>query len=98
VKKRKVKKIEFEYQPYFYLFLPDPHAFADMIEALESAYRVEECVLNTYSIRYMIYDKVEGYRIYCKADEIRKVAEKIELQTRFRAELYNVDIRMDQKY
>jgi len=28
----------------------------------------------------------------------RKVAEKIEIQTRYAAELYNVDVRQDQRY
>ena len=36
----------------------------------------------------------EGHRIYAS----RKVAEKIEKQTRYVAELYNVDVRQDQRY
>lgn len=40
-----------------------------------------------------VYGRPEGYRIY--AD--RSVAEKIEIQTRYVAELYNVDIRRDQQ-
>lgn len=35
-----------------------------------------------------------GYRIFAG----RKVAEKIEIQTRYSAELYNVDVRQDQRY
>jgi len=37
---------------------------------------------------------IQGYRIYAT----RKVAEKIEIQTRYAAELYNVDVRQDQRY
>jgi DNA polymerase I len=74
--------------PSFYLHLTDPHAYTEMIEALESIYRVEEGCFNT------IYGALEGYRIY--AD--RSVAEKIEKQTGYSAELYNVDLRQDQRY
>jgi DNA polymerase I len=59
-----------------------------MIEALESLYRLEEVSFCT------IYGRQEGYRIY--AD--RGVAEKIEIQTRYAAQLYNVDVRRDQQY
>jgi DNA polymerase I len=72
----------------FYVHLPDPAAHVSMIEALESLYSLEETRFST------IYGKAEGYLIY--ADRI--VAEKIEKQTRYSAELYNVDIRRDQQY
>lgn len=74
--------------PSFYLHLPDPAAHRGMIEALESLYRLEEASFCT------IYGRQEGYLIY--AD--RSVAEKIEIQTRYAAELYNVDVRRDQQY
>ena len=74
--------------PSFYLYLPDPASHRGMIEGLESLYRLEEATFCT------IYGRREGYRIY--AD--RCVAEKIEIQTRYAAELYNVDIRRDQQY
>ena len=74
--------------PSFYLHLPDPTLHWEMIEALESLYKVEECSFRT------IYGDLDGYRI-C-AD--RGVAEKIEKQTKYAAELYNVDVRMDQRY
>lgn len=74
--------------PSFYLYLPDPATYRGMIEGLESLYRLEEVSFST------IYGRLEGYRIY--AD--RSVAEKIEVQTRYAAELYNVDIRRDQQY
>ena len=49
---------------------------------------MEECSFNT------IFGKFEGHRIYAS----RTVAEKIEIQTRYSAELYNVDARQDQRY
>jgi hypothetical protein len=54
----------------------------DMIEGLKSRYRMEECSFNT------IFGEFEGHRIYAS----RKVAEKIEIQTRYAAGLHNVDI------
>ncbi len=72
----------------FYLHLKDPHAHGEMIEALESQYLTEEVSFRT------IYGPLQGYRI-CAG---RSVAEKIEKQTRYGAELYNVDVRRDQQY
>jgi DNA polymerase, archaea type len=72
----------------FYLHLSDPPSYREMIEALESLYRLEEVRFCT------IYGSEDGYLIY--AD--RSVAEKIEKQTRYSAELYNVDVRRDQQY
>jgi DNA polymerase I len=37
---------------------------------------------------------LQGYKIFAS----RKVAEKIEIQTQYAAELYNVDVRQDQRY
>ena len=76
------------YPPSFYMYLKDPHAHWDMIEGLASRYKVEECSFNT------IFGKFEGHKIYAS----RKVAEKIEIQTKYAAELYNVDVRQDQRY
>ena len=71
--------------PSFYMHLKDPHAHREMIEALEDLYRVEECSFRT------IFGTFQGHRIFAG----RKVAEKIEIQTRYSAELYNVDVRQD---
>jgi DNA polymerase I len=76
------------YPPSFYMRLKDPPAHREMIEALESLYRAEECSFRT------IFGTFPGYRIFAG----RKVAEKIEIQTRYSAELYNVDVRQDQRY
>ncbi len=90
--KSRVRKTEFDYQPFFYLHLPDPHRFGDMLEELEATYAVEECEFST------IYQKMEGYRIYCRADKMRRLAERIESHTGFEARLYNVDVRTDQRF
>ena len=55
------------------MYLKDPHAHWDMIEGLESRYRVEECSFET------IFGSFHGHRIYAS----RKVLEKIEKQTRY---------------
>ena len=59
-----------------------------MIETLESRFKAEECSFRT------IYGTLQGYKVH--AD--RNVAEKIEIQTHHQAELYNVDVRQDQRY
>ena len=76
------------YPQFFYLYLKDPHAYMDMIEALESRYKAQECSFDT------IFGPLDGYKI--RGD--RSVAEKIEKQTRYAADLYNVDVRRDQQY
>jgi DNA polymerase I len=59
-----------------------------MIDGLKSRYKVEECIFNT------ILGTFQGHRIFAS----RKVAEKIDIQTCYAAELYNVDVRQDQSY
>jgi len=71
-----------------YMHLKDPHAHWEMIQALEKRFRVEECSFNR------IFGTFKCHRIYAS----RKVAEKIEIQTRYAAELYNVDVKQDQRY
>jgi DNA polymerase, archaea type len=50
-------------------------------------------MLNARAFR-TIYGALEGYRIFAS----RKVAEKIEKQARYEAQLYNVDVRQNQRY
>jgi DNA polymerase I len=76
------------YPPSFYLHLKDPHSHREMLEALESRFRAEECSFRT------IFGSFEGYRVHAGRD----VAEKIEIQTNYAAQLYNVDVRQDQRY
>ncbi|MGD0952708.1 MAG: hypothetical protein ABR985_10010 [Methanotrichaceae archaeon] len=87
-RERGLERISAAYPPSFYIHLKDPHAHWEMIQALENRFRVEECSFNS------IFGTFEGHRIYAS----RKVAEKIEIQTRYAAELYNVDVRQDQRY
>jgi DNA polymerase I len=79
-RERGLETITAAYPPLFYMHLKDSHAHLEMIEALESRYKVEECSFNT------IFGSFQGHRIFAS----RKVAEKIEKQTRYAAELYNV--------
>jgi hypothetical protein len=65
----------------------DPSAHWEMIEGLASRYKAKTCSFNT------IFGSFQGHGIYAS----RKVAEKIEKQTRYAAELYNVDARQDQR-
>jgi DNA polymerase I len=87
-KEHGLSRVSIGYPPSFYLHLKDPHAHVDMIEVLAGRYRAEECRFRT------IFGELEGYMIQAGRD----VAEKIELQTRYAAELYNVDVRQDQRY
>lgn len=76
------------YPPSFYMHLKDPPAYREMIEALEGRFPAEECSFKT------VFGVLQGHRIYAG----RKVAEQIEIQTRYAAQLYNVDVRQDQRY
>jgi DNA polymerase I len=87
-RERGLSRASILYPPSFYMHLKDPPAHREMIEALESRYRAEECSFRT------IFGVFEGHRVYAG----RQVAEKIERQARFEVELYNVDIRQDQSY
>ncbi|MCQ8893094.1 MAG: type B DNA-directed DNA polymerase [Methanolinea sp.] len=69
----------------FLLHLPDPSFYRDLVEGLESYYRVDECTITTVSgVR-------EGYRVWAGKD----VAALVEAQTRYTAQIYNADIRPD---
>jgi len=87
-RERGLTRSSLPYLPSFYMHLKDPHAHGEMIETLESRFKAEECSFRT------IYGTLQGYKVH--AD--RKVAEKIEIQTHHQAELYNVDVRQDQRY
>jgi hypothetical protein len=82
-RERGLERISTAYPPSFYMQFKDPHAHWEMIEALESRYKVEECSFNS------ILGTFEGHRIYAS----RKVAENISIQTCYAAEPYNVDVR-----
>jgi DNA polymerase I len=83
-----VTKIRHDYDPPFYLYLPDPHPHHDMIGTLESEYHAGECTFTT------IFGELSGYRVFAG----RSVAEAIEQQTNYEAQLFNVDVRIDQRF
>jgi len=83
-----IQKIRHEYTPPFFLYLPDPHPHHGMIAALESEYRAEECTFRT------IFGDRAGYKVFAG----RPVAEAIEQQTQYEAQLFNVDVRTDQRF
>jgi DNA polymerase I len=87
-RERGLTKVSAASPPSFYMHLRDPHAHWEMIEGLGSRYKVEECTFRT------IFGAFQGHKIYAS----RKVAEKIEIQTQYAAEIYNVDVRQDQRY
>jgi hypothetical protein len=45
-RERGLNRTSTAYPPSFYMYLKDPHAYWDMIQALESRYKVEECSFN----------------------------------------------------
>ena len=73
--------------PSFLLHLPDPHGHRELLEGLAGRYQVEECRFST------VYGSLDGYRVAAG----REVAERIEAQTGCAADLYNVDVRLDQR-
>jgi len=83
-----VQKCHHDYDPPFYLYLPDPDLHHEMIDALEEHYSAEPCTFTT------IFGKHEGYKVFAG----RQVAEAIEQQTQFAAQLFNVDVRRDQRF
>ena len=87
-KGNKIRHEKVNYPGFFYLYLPDPFLYKEMFEDLETRYRVEECSFKT------IYGSLDGYRVYAG----RRVAELIERQTKLSAKLYNVDVRLEQRF
>jgi len=83
-----VQRIHHAYDPPFCLTLPDPDAHHEMLVALEEEYRAEPCRFST------IFGECEGYRVFAG----RPVAEAIEQQTGFAVQLFNVDVRRDQRF
>jgi len=78
-----------EYSPPFYLSFPDdPDRHWELVAGLSSRFRVEECTFTT------IFGDTEGYAVFAG----RTAAEAIERQSREEAQLYNVDLRCDQRW
>jgi DNA polymerase I len=83
-----VTKARHEYNPPFHVHFHDPHAHYEMIEALEERYGAEECTIHT------IFGELPGYTVTAGRD----VAEAIEKQAQYGVDLFNVDVRRDQRF
>lgn len=88
IKDGRARKICEGYSPPFFVHFRDKHSAWELIEALASRYKVEECRFKT------IYGMLEGYAVYAPMT----VAELIEKQTKYEAELFNVDVRKDHRF
>jgi DNA polymerase I len=83
-----VKKVHHDYNPPFSIHFHDPHANHEMIEALEEKYGAEECTIRN------IFGTLPGYAVRAGRD----IAEAIERQAQYNVELFNVDVRRDQRF
>jgi DNA polymerase I len=83
-----VTRTHHAYDPPFFVHFPDPHAHHETIEALEERYGAGECTIRT------IFGPLLGYSVRAG----REVAEAIEEQTQFDVQLFNVDVRRDQRF
>ena len=83
-----VQKIHTPYDPPFYVSFRDPTACHELIAALETQYGAEKCAILT------IFGDVPGYAIHAGRD----VAEAIERQAQYDTDLFNVDVRRDQRF
>jgi DNA polymerase I len=83
-----VTKAHHDYNPPFSVHFHDPHTHHEMIEALEERYGAEECTIRT------IFGELPGYAVAAGRD----VAEAIERQAQHEVDLFNVDVRRDQRF
>ena len=83
-----VTRIHHPYDPPFLVHFADPHASHEMIGALEERFGAEECTIRT------VFGSLPGYRVV--AD--RMVAEAIEQQAQYNVQMFNVDVRRDQRF
>ncbi len=83
-----VTKVHHDYNPPFLIHFHDPPAHHEMIDALEERYGAEECTIRT------LFGDLPGYSVYAGRD----VAEAIEQQAAFDVQLFNVDVRRDQRF
>jgi DNA polymerase I len=88
VKDGTVTRIHHAYNPPFLAHFPDVPAHYGMIEALEADYGARECTFRT------IFGELEGFAVGAG----REVAEAIERQANADVQLFNVDVRRDQRF
>lgn len=84
----RVKCRHHDYDPPFYLYLPDPPAYHEMTDALVERYHAKACTFRT------LFGDIDGFSVHGG----RAVAEAIERQTQGDAQLFNVDVRRDQRF
>jgi len=83
-----IRKIHHAYDPPFFVHFHDPALHHAMISALEEQYGAEECTIRT------IFGETPGYAVYADRD----IAEAIEKQAQFGTDLFDVDVRKDQRF
>jgi len=83
-----VTKVHYDYNPPFLVHFHDAPAHFEMIDALEERYGTEGCIIRT------IFGDLQGFAVCAGRD----VAEAIELQAKFDVQLFNVDVRRDQRF
>ncbi len=81
-------RVHHEYNPPFLIHFHDPQGNHEMIEALEEQYDAGECTIHT------IFGDLPGLSVRAGRD----VAEAIEKQAQFDVDLFNVDVRRDQRF
>ncbi len=83
-----VTKVHHDYNPPFLIHFHDPQGNHGMIEALEERYGATECTIHT------IFGDLPGLSVCAGRD----VAEAVEKQAQFDVELFDVDVRRDQRF
>ena len=83
-----VHKVHHPYDPPFYVRFSDPVGCHEMIAMLEEQYGAAACSIRT------LCGEVPGYAVHAG----REVAEAIERQAQYTADLFNVDVRRDQRF
>lgn len=83
-----VTKINHPYDPPFLAHFRDPHTSYELIDALEEEHGASECTIRT------IFGELPGYKVYGN----RQLAEVLETQAQYEVELFNVDVRRDQRF
>jgi len=87
-KEGSVTKVHHDYHPPFLIHFHDPPAHHAMIDTLEERYGAEECIIHT------LFGDLPGYSVCAGRD----VAEAIEQQAAYDVQLFNVDVRRDQRF
>ena len=87
IKGKKTRRRLIKHEDSFLIHFPDEHKHAELIEDLETKYRVEEVTIKT------IFGDKEGYKVFAP----RRIAKLIEIQAP-EAEIYNTDVRKEVEF